>query len=165
MCLLLDLRLRIVPFLQTIGLAGLRLSESAVIPLNVSSYALELSGYLTKVKSVAEAANITDVDFIKTEKAIADVQAAAAQLDAEAKEVVSTLTDLSKDVSLDKHGRKKKQKKLMGKLRSINKRKMGFERGFISKEGLPRRAWYKHVGVAPGENLGVGGCPHLTMGK
>ncbi|KAK9898258.1 Zn-dependent exopeptidase [Cystobasidium minutum MCA 4210] len=147
---------RHVNIAKTIGLVGLRLSDSPLLPLNVSGYALELSGYLDKVKSTAEAANITEVDFSKIEKAIANVQAAAAHLDAEAKAVTSAMLDLINDMSGDKHGRKKKQKKLMEKLRSINKRKMGFERGFISEEGLPRREWYKHVGVAPGENLGYG---------
>ncbi|KAE8216790.1 hypothetical protein CF327_g3 [Tilletia walkeri] len=41
-------------------------------------------------------------------------------------------------------------------IRSVNKRALGFERGFISKEGLVGREWYKHLGVAPGRWLGYG---------
>lgn len=29
-----------------------------------------------------------------------------------------------------------------------------FEQGFISKEGIKDRPWYKHLGVAPGKWLG-----------
>lgn len=136
-------------------MAGLRLSESPVLPLNISAYARELTAYLAKAKETAEAASITEVDFSQVAHAIEDVQKAAARLDAEVKDVTSALADLLEDTTLDKHNKKKKQKKLIGKLRSINMRKMGFERGFINREGLPRRPWYRHLGVAPGENLGV----------
>jgi len=141
--------------LQTIGLAALRLSDSPVLPLNITRYALELSKYLEKVQEVAKSAEITDVDFSKLSNAISDVQAAAHQLDADSVGVMEKLYELDTEKHKDKHDKKKKQRKLIGKLRSINKRKMGFERGFINKEGLPRRQWYKHLGVAPGENLGV----------
>ena len=35
-----------------------------------------------------------------------------------------------------------------------NKKLIGFERGFISEEGIKEREWYKHLGVAPGKWLG-----------
>ena len=35
-----------------------------------------------------------------------------------------------------------------------NKKLIAFERGFISKEGIKDREWYKHLGVAPGKWLG-----------
>lgn len=123
--------------------------------MNITRYALELSSYLEKVQETANAGNITDVDFSKISHAIDDVQDAAHHLDVESAEVMTALSELDSLAILDKHSEKKKQRKLIGKLRSINKRKMAFERGFISKEGLPRRPWYKHLGVAPGENLGV----------
>ena len=52
--------------------------------------------------------------------------------------------------------RMKEASKLLAKIRNINHRKSGFERGFISTEGLPRRPWYKHLAVSPGELLGYG---------
>ena len=45
-----------------------------------------------------------------------------------------------------------------------NKKLIAFERGFISKEGIKEREWYKHLGVAPGKWLGYGATtfPALT---
>lgn len=36
----------------------------------------------------------------------------------------------------------------------VNHKLIEFERGFISKEGVKDREWYKHLGVAPGKWLG-----------
>lgn len=107
------------------------------------------------MQETAKSADITDVDFSKISQAISNVQGAARRLDADSDIAMSQLVKLYSEESKDKKDKKKKQKKVIRQLRSINKRKMGFERGFISKEGLPRRQWYKHLGVAPGENLGV----------
>ncbi|KAG7095262.1 hypothetical protein E1B28_006035 [Marasmius oreades] len=50
------------------------------------------------------------------------------------------------------------------RVRAVNQKLIAFERGFISEEGLPGRAWYKHLGVAPGLWLGYGATtfPALT---
>lgn len=141
--------------LQTIGLAALRLSESAILPLNITQYSLELSSYLTRFEDIAKSAGVTGVNFTKTAHVISNIQAAAHQLDVEIKDVTSALETSMATQPSDLKAAKKTQKRLMRKLRSINLRKMAFERGFIAKEGLPRRQWYKHLGVAPGENLGV----------
>ena len=42
----------------------------------------------------------------------------------------------------------------------VNKKLSGFESGFISEEGIAKREWYKHLGVAPGKWLG---CVNLTF--
>jgi hypothetical protein len=49
-------------------------------------------------------------------------------------------------------------------VRRVNSRLSGFEGGFISKEGIQDREWYKHLGVAPGKWLGYGATtfPALT---
>lgn len=133
----------------------MRLSDSPLLPLNITRYALELSAYLEKVQETAKSTDLTDVDFSQVTQAISDVQSAARRLDVDSDMAMSQLASLYSKESKDKKDKKKKQKKIIRQLRSINKRKMGFERGFISKEGLPRRQWYKHLGVAPGENLGV----------
>lgn len=41
------------------------------------------------------------------------------------------------------------------KVSKANKKLIGFERGFLSDDGLPGREWYKHLGVAPGKWLGT----------
>lgn len=43
----------------------------------------------------------------------------------------------------------KKIKKVLEQIREINHKRAGFEAGFISEEGLPKREWYRHLGVAP----------------
>jgi len=40
------------------------------------------------------------------------------------------------------------------RVRRVNQKLAAFERGFISKEGIRNREWYKHLGVAPGLWLG-----------
>jgi len=40
------------------------------------------------------------------------------------------------------------------RVRKANQKLIAFERGFISKEGIRNREWYKHLGVAPGLWLG-----------
>lgn len=39
-------------------------------------------------------------------------------------------------------------------VRAVNQHLATFERGFISKDGIKDREWYKHLGVAPGKWLG-----------
>jgi N-acetylated-alpha-linked acidic dipeptidase len=40
------------------------------------------------------------------------------------------------------------------RVRAVNQKLVAFERGFISKDGIKDREWYKHLGVAPGKWLG-----------
>ena len=44
--------------------------------------------------------------------------------------------------------------KAIKRVQAVNRKLIGFERGFISKEGIKDREWYKHLGVAPGKWLG-----------
>ena len=45
-------------------------------------------------------------------------------------------------------------KKLAKHIQALNAKSSGFERGFISAEGIKDREWYKHLAVAPGKWLG-----------
>lgn len=45
---------------------------------------------------------------------------------------------------------------MLGEIRVLNKQLQTFEQGFISKQGLKGREWYKHLGTAPGRWLGYG---------
>ena len=45
--------------------------------------------------------------------------------------------------------------KAVKRVRTVNAKLASFERGFISKEGINDREWYKHLGVAPGKWLGM----------
>jgi len=48
----------------------------------------------------------------------------------------------------------RKLRKLIRRIRTVNKKVSTFERGFISEEGIKDREWYKHLAVAPGMWLG-----------
>ncbi|KAJ3537181.1 hypothetical protein NMY22_g5696 [Coprinellus aureogranulatus] len=66
-----------------------------------------------------------------------------------------------------KHRRKfplKKIKKAVKRIQAVNKKLIAFERGFISKDGIKDREWFKHLAVAPGKWLGYGATtlPGLT---
>jgi len=54
--------------------------------------------------------------------------------------------------------------KAIKRVQAVNSKLIAFERGFISKEGIKDREWYKHLGVAPGKWLGYGATtlPGLT---
>uniref|UniRef100_A0A8H7Y1D9 Zn-dependent exopeptidase n=1 Tax=Psilocybe cubensis TaxID=181762 RepID=A0A8H7Y1D9_PSICU len=55
-------------------------------------------------------------------------------------------------------------RKLGRRIQIVNKKASSFERGFISKDGIKDREWYKHLAVAPGKWLGYGATtfPGLT---
>ncbi|KAJ2916443.1 hypothetical protein MD484_g3989, partial [Candolleomyces efflorescens] len=57
-----------------------------------------------------------------------------------------------------------KVKKAVKRVQAVNKKLIAFERGFISKNGIKHREWFKHLGVAPGTWLGYGATtfPGLT---
>ncbi|KAJ7653468.1 Zn-dependent exopeptidase [Mycena rosella] len=50
-------------------------------------------------------------------------------------------------------------KKAVRRIRAVNQKLVGFEKGFISKDGIPDREWYKHLAIAPGKWLGYGATP------
>lgn len=137
---------------RTLGLATLRLADSLVVPLNVTRYAYELDGYLDKVAATAASFNFTNVELEDAKSAITGIKSAASGLDDETADALRLLTDYQAEKP-SRRGRRH-LRTIMRKLRSINARRIGFEKGFISKEGLPRRPWYKHLGVSPGEYLG-----------
>ena len=58
----------------------------------------------------------------------------------------------------------KKFIKAAKRVRRVNQKLAGFERGFISKDGIKDRTWYKHLGVSPGKWEGYGATtfPGLT---
>ena len=46
-------------------------------------------------------------------------------------------------------------KKAVQRVQAVNRKLIAFERGFISKNGIKHREWFKHLGVAPGKWLGT----------
>ncbi|KAJ7094526.1 Zn-dependent exopeptidase [Mycena belliarum] len=56
-------------------------------------------------------------------------------------------------------------KKAVRRVRAVNKKLVGFEKGFISKDGIPDREWYKHLAIAPGKWLGYGATPMPALSE
>ncbi|KAF7332141.1 Zn-dependent exopeptidase [Mycena kentingensis (nom. inval.)] len=52
-----------------------------------------------------------------------------------------------------------KLRQAVRRIRAVNKKLASFERGFISKEGIPDREWYRNLAIAPGKWLGYGATP------
>lgn len=49
----------------------------------------------------------------------------------------------------------RKLMRVVKRIREVNKKLAGFERGFIHEDGIKDREWYRHLGVAPGKWLGT----------
>ncbi|PPQ63412.1 hypothetical protein CVT24_004922 [Panaeolus cyanescens] len=72
-----------VAIAKHLGLLALRLTDSFVLPLNTTQYALELDNYMAKVESLLPSADGTKVAFSSLKRAIQRVQEASALLDKE----------------------------------------------------------------------------------
>ncbi|KAJ7228374.1 hypothetical protein GGX14DRAFT_692427 [Mycena pura] len=58
-----------------------------------------------------------------------------------------------------------KLRKTVRRIRAVNQKLIGFEKGFISKDGIPDREWYKHLAIAPGKWLGYGATPMPALAE
>ncbi|KAG8908851.1 hypothetical protein FRB99_003091, partial [Tulasnella sp. 403] len=69
------------------------------------------------------------------------------------------------DADISKHHKAlRRAERALSVIRNLNKKLSSFERGFISKEGIKDREWYRNVVVAPGKWTGYGATtfPALT---
>ena len=62
--------------------------------------------------------------------------------------------DMENNIGHHHHLPLEKLIKAAKRVSSANRKLISFERGFISKDGIKDREWYKHLGVAPGKWLG-----------
>ncbi|KAJ7484085.1 Zn-dependent exopeptidase [Mycena galericulata] len=58
-----------------------------------------------------------------------------------------------------------KLRKAVRRIRAVNKKLIGFEKGFISEDGIPDREWYRHLAIAPGKWLGYGATPMPALAE
>lgn len=172
---------------KLLGLTALRTASALTVPIDTAAYAQQLSVYLEKVDKLVEEAKLPRVDDMHLRKdlhklagAIKKVQHNAHRLERRkthlVKEVKALLSghkkgaaELLADATLAKHQHGKpsdaeRLQHLLLAIRDANTASKAFERGFISKHGLPLRPWYRHLGVAPGRWLGYGATtfPALT---
>ncbi|KAF4619807.1 hypothetical protein D9613_005167 [Agrocybe pediades] len=234
---------RHVAVAKFLGLLGLRTTDSIVLPINTTQYALELEDYLKEVEALVPTLGEVSkkVDLSALRRSIKTVQKASFKLDKEKFDAEEDFKKLLKHIPFSGRRGVRHVKQATGLLRRTadwiksvfgvapptdaelrklslrsaeswkeyleyaadtkddemsenlegvdaatqnlplpypirrfikaakrvgraNKKLMAFERGFISKDGIKHREWYKHLGVAPGKWLGYGATtlPALT---
>jgi N-acetylated-alpha-linked acidic dipeptidase len=114
---------------RVLGLEGLRMAGTDVLPYDYVTYAREIKAYLDAAKTKAGAEKLGSLDFAPAQAAVARLASAAA-----------------KAHSL--------QTAAAGDLVSLNRTLRQAETDLISEAGLPNRPWYKHTIYAPGEFTG-----------
>jgi len=198
-----------VALAQHLGLLGMKIIDSVILPLNTTRYCEELVGYVDKIEAQATDASIS-LNLKTLRKSIAKLEKSSRALDKQKDEAEKRLRKLHKrwresqekqdnenlsqspqkrtirNFRLGKAGagtklhsrsllhpnhhsthgpghddrrRRKLLKRIIKaakRVQGINKKLATFESGFISSDGIRDREWYKHLGVAPGKNLGYG---------
>ncbi|KAI0832612.1 Zn-dependent exopeptidase [Trametes gibbosa] len=155
-----------------LGLVLLRLLDSTIVPLNITHYSLKLDKYLDGVEDTAASLGLA-VDLSKLRRSIGHLITASGAVDLYKKDAERTLDEVVRiqpcysttgpacwweklaDMAI---GSPKRRQLFWATwhVRRANEKLVGFERGFISEDGLEGREWYKHLGVAPGKWLGYG---------
>lgn len=146
---------RHVAVAKVMGLATLRLADSLILPINLTSYAKELAFYSKKVHILVASlsSEVKDSLGLKAlDEAIQVVQDSTYSLKMEIEGIEMALDSVRRVGG----GKEKEMKRLMKSVRSVNKRLREFESGFIDVQGLPGRKWYRSLVVAPGRYLGYG---------
>ncbi|KAI1638741.1 hypothetical protein F4809DRAFT_598799 [Biscogniauxia mediterranea] len=163
---------------QILGLTVAKISDTPVVALNATDYAVALKGYVEKVAEKVTSSEVelsddaaifefrtrtapTEVkgdpkalesSFARLQQSISEMKDAAIQLDAKA-------AKLAKEASEDIPWWKLVKKiKLIHEIRFTNTKYKNIERAFLYQEGLDGRPWFKHVVFAPGIWTGYAGA-------
>ncbi|RKP38733.1 hypothetical protein BJ085DRAFT_335, partial [Dimargaris cristalligena] len=134
-----------------LGGIALQLADASLLPLNLTTYADALKGYLAAVTFHDQVRRFTDKSGANCEKAVAQVAAVSDETDLE----------LSKKKKKDKkkHDAEKKLAQCLRRRHQFNDQLGFFEQQFIAVAGIPSRPWYKHLVFAPGLNTGYASQP------
>ena len=116
------------------GLATLRLANADAIPFDLSAYGRRLGDFVRELRRRPDVAK-KPVDS-RLEDAIASVETAIESLRSAADRF-----DRRRQAALDRGDPEA--------IRALNRRALGFERAFVSAEGIPGRPWYRHLVYAP----------------
>ncbi|KAK5078193.1 hypothetical protein LTR51_000380 [Lithohypha guttulata] len=119
-------------------LLAYELSTREIVPLNPTTYGVEMTGYLTTLQSVVQAggSNYTNVDLSPIRSAIQTFNTSASAM-----AQLIAATSPSDTTTVD----------------NINAKLRDYQRGFVSQGGLPEREFYRHVVYAPGLDTGYAG--------
>ncbi|EAS33583.2 glutamate carboxypeptidase [Coccidioides immitis RS] len=128
------------------------LSESPVLALNATDYAVSLHHYLDSVKQVAAKSAVPPFNFQPLEEAMASFHDAATEFDAYTSSLTAHLKD---DFPWWQYWKKIV---LYFKIRAANDKYKLIERKFLYSRGLDGRNWFKHVIFAPGRWTGYSGA-------
>jgi N-acetylated-alpha-linked acidic dipeptidase len=113
------------------GIAALRLANADTLPIDPEAYATRLRDFSAELgRSHVSRAEPS------VKKALAEVNAAIAEL-----ETAGRSLNLRRDRALDTGS--------TSGIEGINTRLLGFERAFLSENGIPGRRWYRHLVYAP----------------
>ena len=143
------------------ALAVFRSAQPAVLPLDVEHYAQALYTYSNKVQTAAEksGADISDLPLASIRHAIDRVARVAACVSRAVEDASAELKDAIAAYHSPRSrcmNRSSRVLPVLADIRRLNRHLMSFEQGFIDKQGLSGREWYRHLGVAPGRWLGYG---------
>ena len=150
------------------------------VPVYLSPFSPSSDQVRTRIEQLASSLDFT-VNFHPLHTAISKVRTASIKLDTEKveaekhfKELLDKLPKPSDD-SLETivrwikwllHLRTNPIRefiKAAKRVQSANQKLIGFERGFISEEGIKDREWYRHLAVAPGKWLGKCRTPRVLI--
>ena len=178
---------RHIAIAKHLGLQLLRLSDDWILPFNTTHYSYELEEQVKHVETIVSKFAY-ELDLSSLKKNVQELQAASINLDAErtkaerqlraaiihyyhyhyiSDKVRKAICKLKRALGkkCDVSGRRsRKLVEAIERVQAVNHKLIAFERGFISKDGLKGREWYKHLGIAPGRWLGYGATtlPGLT---
>ena len=163
---------------RVLALFTAKLSESPVVPLNATDYAIAIEGYIQQVETKLEAAIAGtesdeelaearsrptpsspkgDVDSMK--RSFKTLHKAAAKLLKSAKGHDALAAELAEKAGEDIPWWKWYSKiKLYYRIRTVNTKYKYLERSFLYQKGLDGRPWFKHVIFAPGLWTGYAGA-------
>ena len=114
---------------RVLGLEGIRMADTDVLPYDYVSYAKEIASYIDAARKKAADLKLSTLDFGPAEEAASRFASAAQKIHA-----------LESAPS--------------GDLMKLNQALRQAEADFVASAGLPNRSWYKHVIYAPGEYTG-----------
>lgn len=163
---------------KILALFTAKLSESPVVPLNATDYAIAVEGYVSQVEAKLEASiagtesevehaearsrptpssPTGDVDSLRL--SFKTLHKAAAKLLKSAKAHDALAAELAEEAGEDIPWWKWYSKiKLYYRIRAVNTKYKYLERKFLYQKGLDGRPWFKHVIFAPGLWTGYAGA-------
>jgi len=140
-----------VAMTQIWGILTLRLASQPILPMDPIEYATDLNSYVNSLADYPSALAAVAMDAPKfpiLREAVEEFLREAHAITHKAHKLQHELDRRHKHHH--HHHHYDHYWKLYRRVRALNDRLFGFERGFIDPCGLPGREWYKHVVYAPG---------------